>query len=151
MGDLSRNFSSREFRCRCGCDRAEVNPRLVEALQQLRDLAGRPIRITSGYRCPDHNRAKGGKKRSQHLLGNAADLAIDGLSVIEMYCLADKVAAVRSGGIGLYPKNGIIHVDVRDGYARWGRLGKKYVALATALSAQRAGEKPTKGDDHATA
>ena len=151
MGDLSRNFSSREFRCLCGCDRAEVNPRLVEALQELRDLAGRPIRITSGYRCPDHNRAQRGKKRSQHLLGNAADLAIDGLSVIEMYCLADKVAAVRNGGIGVYPKNGIIHVDVRDGYARWGRLGKKYVRLDTALAAKQAGEKPTKGDDHATA
>ncbi len=114
MGDLSRNFSKHEFRCRCGCDRAEVNPRLVEALQELRDLARRPIRITSRYRCPDHNRAQHGKKRSQYLLGNAADLVIDGLSVIEMYCLADKVAAVRNGGIGLYPKNGIIHVDVRD-------------------------------------
>ena len=118
---------------------------------KLRDLAKRPVRITSGYRCPDHNRAQRGKKGSQHLLGNAADLVIDGLSVVEMYCLADKVVAVRDGGIGLYPKDGIIHVDVRDGYARWGRLGKKYVSLATALSAQQAGRKPTEGDDHATA
>ena len=39
MGDLSRHFSTHEFRCRC-CGRAEINPRLVEALQALRD---RPV------------------------------------------------------------------------------------------------------------
>ena len=143
MGDLSRNFSKHEFRCRCGCERAEINPRLVEALQELRDLADRPVRITSGYRCPDHNRAKGGKRRSQHLLGNAVDVVIDGLTPIEMYCLADKVSAFRNGGLGIYPNNGIIHVDVRDNYARWGRLEGKYVSLAQALE-------PKTGDPHAT-
>ena len=144
MGDLSRNFSAHEFRCRCGCDRAEINPRLVEALQALRDLAARPVRITSGYRCPDHNRSKGGKPRSQHLLGKAVDVVIDGFTVTQMYCLADKVAAFRNGGLGIYPDNGIIHVDVRDDYARWGRLDGKYVSLAQALE-------PTTGDQHATA
>ena len=87
MGDLSRNFSRHEFHCRC-CGRAELNPRLVEALQELRDLAGRAVRITSGYRCPDHNRAEGGSKRSQHLLGNAADIVIGGHRPTEMFCLA---------------------------------------------------------------
>ena len=144
MGDLSRNFSTHEFRCPCGCDRAEINPALVEALQELRDLAVRPVRITSGYRCPDHNRAKGGKRRSQHLLGNAVDVVIDGLTPVEMFCLAEKVAAFRNGGLGIYPNNGIIHVDVRDAHARWGRLDGKYVSLAQAL------EQAT-GDPHATA
>ena len=143
MGDLSRNFSEHEFHCRCGCGRAEINPRLVEALQELRDLAARPVRITSGYRCPDHNRAKGGKSRSQHLLGNAVDLAIDGLTLIEMFCLADKVAAFRNGGLGIYPNNGFIHVDVRDDYARWGRFDGTYVSLAQALE-------QTTGDPHGT-
>ena len=144
MGDLSRNFSTHEFRCPCGCDRAEINPALVEALQELRDLAARPVRITSGYRCPDHNRAKGGKRRSQHLLGNAVDVVINGLTPVEMYCLAEKVEAFRNGGLGIYPNNGIIHVDVRDEHARWGRLDGKYVSLAQAL------EQAT-GDSHATA
>ena len=45
------------------------------------------MRITSGYRCPDHNRSKGGKRRSQRLLCNAIDIAMDGLTPIELYCL----------------------------------------------------------------
>ena len=42
-------------------------------LQPLRDRFG-PIRITSGYRCPELNSAVGGVKNSQHLRGEAADI-----------------------------------------------------------------------------
>ena len=42
-------------------------------LQPLRDRFG-PIRINSGYRCPELNRAVGGVKNSQHLRGEAADI-----------------------------------------------------------------------------
>ena len=109
-----------------------------------RDLAAAAVRITSGYRCPEHNRAVGGAKRSQHLLGNAADIVIDGRSVAETYELAEQVPAFRNGGIGVYPEQGFVHVDVRDGRARWGRLDGRYVALEKAL-------KPTGGGEHATA
>jgi len=143
MGDLSKNFSRSEFACRC-CGKTEIDQRLVGALQELRDLAGAPVRVTSGYRCPEHNRAVGGAKRSQHLLGNAADIVIKNLSVASMYELATRVQAFRNGGIGVYPEQGFIHVDVREGRARWGHLAGKYVTLAEAL-------KQTEGDNHATA
>ena len=42
-------------------------------LQPLRDKFG-PIRINSGYRCPELNRAVGGASNSQHLRGEAADI-----------------------------------------------------------------------------
>ena len=42
-------------------------------LQPLRDRFG-PIRINSGYRCPELNSAVGGVKNSQHLRGEAADI-----------------------------------------------------------------------------
>ncbi len=42
-------------------------------LQPLRDRFG-PIRITSGYRCPEQNRAVGGASNSQHMRGEAADI-----------------------------------------------------------------------------
>lgn len=42
-------------------------------LQPLRDKLGFPIRITSGYRSPDVNRAVGGSATSQHCFGQAAD------------------------------------------------------------------------------
>jgi len=143
MGDLSKNFSRHEFACRC-CGRAEINQRLVDALQELRDLACELVRISSGYRCPEHNQAIGGATRSQHLLGTAADIAVRGLTPAAMFSLAEEVEAFRNGGIGVYPDKGFIHVDVRDGRARWGQLDGKYVALAEAL-------KNTGGNDHATA
>ena len=42
-------------------------------LQPLRDKFG-PIRITSGYRCPELNHAVGGASNSHHLRGEAADI-----------------------------------------------------------------------------
>ena len=48
---------------------------LVEMLlDPLRQVWGRPIVISSGYRCPELNILIGGAKHSHHLLGCAADL-----------------------------------------------------------------------------
>ena len=46
----------------------------IEQLDELRRLYGKPIIITSGYRCPELNKAVGGKPNSQHVKGQAADL-----------------------------------------------------------------------------
>ena len=47
-----------------------------EVLEPLRQHYGKPIRITSGYRCPLLNAAVGGVTNSQHLYGEAADLSV---------------------------------------------------------------------------
>lgn len=46
---------------------------VVELLQPLRDTYGKPIRISSGYRCAELNRLVGGVASSQHTKGEAAD------------------------------------------------------------------------------
>ena len=46
----------------------------IEQLDELRRLYGRPIIITSGYRCPALNKAVGGKPNSQHVKGQAVDI-----------------------------------------------------------------------------
>ena len=74
MGDLSKNFSTQEFQCPC-CGVASVDPRLVNLLQKVRDEFGKPISITSGYRCAAHNKAVGGSETSSHLSGLAVDMA----------------------------------------------------------------------------
>lgn len=43
-------------------------------LDPLREAWGRPITVTSGYRCPALNRAVGGSRTSHHLKGMAADI-----------------------------------------------------------------------------
>ncbi len=48
---------------------------LVEKiLDPLREAWGGPIIVTSGYRCGKLNRAVGGATKSQHMLGQAADI-----------------------------------------------------------------------------
>ena len=47
-----------------------------EVLEPLRQHYGQPIRITSGFRCEALNEAVGGVGRSQHMLGEAADLSV---------------------------------------------------------------------------
>ena len=42
-------------------------------LQPLRDKLGKPIHVTSGYRCEELNRLVGGVPTSQHTKGEAAD------------------------------------------------------------------------------
>ena len=48
---------------------------LIEhCLDPIREKFGKPITVTSGYRCEKLNELVGGKSNSQHLRGEAADL-----------------------------------------------------------------------------
>ena len=88
-----KHFSEKEFWCRCNqCQKGDAEmgippggmigsvPENVKALVEnvldpLREKYGKPIQVNSGYRCPNHNLAVGGASRSQHLFGEAADIA----------------------------------------------------------------------------
>jgi zinc D-Ala-D-Ala carboxypeptidase len=45
--------------------------------QPIRDHFGIPIGISSGYRCKELNKAIGGSKYSQHMIGEALDIDAD--------------------------------------------------------------------------
>ena len=47
---------------------------IEQVLDPLRELWGKPLRVTSGYRCTRLNRLAGGVDNSQHIVGEAADL-----------------------------------------------------------------------------
>ena len=47
---------------------------LMKFLDKMRDAWGGAIIVNSGYRCPDLNKAVGGKQTSGHLSGYAADI-----------------------------------------------------------------------------
>lgn len=50
----------------------------LKVLQPLRDHFAEPVRISSGYRCQALNKLVHGVYNSQHLLGQAADIYLDG-------------------------------------------------------------------------
>lgn len=51
-----------------------LNKLCTDIIQPIRDKYGKPMVITSGYRCKALNKAVGGVKTSQHVLGQAADI-----------------------------------------------------------------------------
>lgn len=124
--DDIKYFKRDEFRCPCGkCGGFPVEPKesLVRTVNRIREVLGVPVIIVppdghsggSGVRCADYNAEIGGVSNSMHLGGGAADLH-SGATPAQMKAAAEKVMG-NTGGIGLYDWG--IHVDVRDGCARW--------------------------------
>ena len=120
---LAPDFKVRELRCKDGSDTVMVDEVLTVVLQCIREHFGKPVTITSGYRTAAHNAAVGGAKSSQHLLGRAADIRVEGVSVEEVAAYAESLMP-DWGGVGRYPvkagrATGWVHVDTRADKARW--------------------------------
>lgn len=139
-------FPEHEFGCR---DRARgltkppycngstgkgIKVELKEGLLTLREAIGRPIIISSGYRCPAYNKYVGGAPKSQHMLGTAADIMVRGYTSEQLIELVEELDLFT--GRGLYPTRGFAHVDVRRGLfglpTRWVQPpGKSQFAVAS--------------------
>lgn len=120
---LAPSFNAREFRCRDGTDTILVDEALTVVLQCIREHFGKAVTITSGYRTPEHNAEVGGSKSSQHLLGRAADIRVQGVSVEDIAAYAESLMP-DWGGVGRYPvkagrATGWVHVDTRQNKSRW--------------------------------
>lgn len=88
MGTISKDFSYREFERSEVADakhicnvitsfevRDSIQALTENVLQPLRDAWGKPLKVNSGYRCKALNAAVGGVPTSQHVKGEAADIA----------------------------------------------------------------------------
>ena len=110
MGDMTEHFSRSEFACRCGCGRADVDLRLVSRLEMVRRVLDRPMVITSGARCPEWNRAVGGKPNSAHLQGTAADIQCE--RSLERFELVREALAAGFRRVGI--ARDFVHLDLAD-------------------------------------
>ena len=117
---LSKNFTSDEFECPC-CGKNIVKGLLVDKLQQLRDLINKPIIITSGYRCPLHNKKVGGYSKSPHIDGLAVDIKVGGISPLDLAFIANMIGNIR---LGIYPNH--LHIDIKPCNPSCYWLVKKY-------------------------
>ena len=84
-------------------------------LQPLRDKYGKPIVVTSGYRCRALNELVGGAKNSDHLYGFAADIYgenIDGNLVLLMLLKDMRFKQV------IWERDRWIHVSWQKGHNR---------------------------------
>ena len=124
--NITKDFNTKEFRCSAS-NELKLETKLVYALQELRDLLGKPIKITSGYRHPtlhpiEAAKTKMGKPVGQHAHGKAVDFCVNGVKTSDLLKYVLKIKDFEKGGVGL--ARNYIHCDVRDtGSARWGYNG----------------------------
>ena len=86
-------------------------------LQAIRGDWG-PLRITSTWRTPQHNQQVGGAENSQHLIW-ATDIVPTDPTPERIEDLAEAAEFEAFDGIGIYPRIGFLHVDLRGHKARW--------------------------------
>lgn len=115
-GATSEHFSASELACHHGVNLCTQE--LVDGLEELRAIVGKPVRVNDATRCEICNAKVNGAKNSQHRLGLAADIQVEGMTAAELYRAALQVPAFRDGGIGVSLKS-YIHVDVRPRLTRW--------------------------------
>jgi uncharacterized protein YcbK (DUF882 family) len=97
---------SRLLRCKRTDTATTIEPRLFVILSHVYDHFGeRRIEVTSGYR----NQVR---TTSNHFRGSATDIHLQGVSPRELSAF---IESLDSGGmgVGLYPRGGFVHVDVR--------------------------------------
>ena len=117
---LSPHFNAREFRCQCGQPHETlIASELVDKLEALYTaLNCSKIIVTSGYRCPEHDKAVGGTSSGQHTKGTAADVCCYG-QPISSKTVCCKAQNLGFGGIAnITSSYQYTHLDVRTGY-RW--------------------------------
>lgn len=128
---LSANFSSTEFDCHgSGCCSATlIDEKLIEYLQKIREHFGKPVNVSSAYRCAKHNKNIGSTTSSRHTKGQAADIYITGIAPAEIAKYAESIGIL---GIGLYETNSdghFVHVDTRTTKSFW--YGQKQAKRTT--------------------
>ena len=87
-----RFFAASEFVCRgvtCCGGTERMDEDFVLRLDDLRKALGKPIIITSGYRCPEHNDAVSSTgRKGPHTTGKAVDIAVYGRDAFTIIRLA---------------------------------------------------------------
>jgi len=109
--DSSQYFSKAELQCKCGCEQAPMDPQFLMMLDELREKLNKPLRVSSGFRCPSHNsKVSGTGETGPHTTGKAIDLAVDRAFAYETLRAS---MAMGFTGIGVKQKGGgrFLHLD----------------------------------------
>ncbi len=106
------NHYLRDFR---DGEETAFDPALLDFLFDLRAHFGGTgtYQVISAYRSPATNemlrsKSSGVARHSQHLLGKAIDVRLDG---VDLLSLRDKALEMRRGGVGYYKQSNFVHVD----------------------------------------
>ena len=114
---LTKNFAVSEMECKCGCGTADMDEDFMKILQNIREDMNRPLKISSGVRCANHNsKVSSTGKDGPHVPrtnGTAAsDILIAGADALRLIDIARKHG---SSGVGISQRGNhakrFIHLD----------------------------------------
>ena len=107
------NHIMRDFRAH---DIKQIDTHLLDLLSviSIKLNPEKPFHVISGYRSPETNaklrkRGKGAAKNSYHIHGKAVDILLPGYRTSVLRRTAFKL---RKGGVGYYPRQKFVHIDV---------------------------------------
>ena len=109
MSASSKNFSAEELVCTC-CGESGVQQWALDKLQMVRNSTGRPLKITSAYRCKNHPVESRKKKAGTHNQGIAFDIYTS--NGAERYQIITQGLLAGASGIGV--AKSFIHLDWRE-------------------------------------
>ena len=95
--NLTPHFTLDDLSCTTNKEYKELNLKRAEKnlgkmymlagfAERVREIVGKPLIITSGYRCDSLNKAVGGSPTSQHKLGEAIDFKVRGMTNSQVSC-----------------------------------------------------------------
>ncbi len=106
------NYICRDYRTDEACS---MDKKLFDQLTYIQRLVGKDaeINIISAYRSPVTNgklrsQSTGVAKKSYHMLGQAVDFSLTGVSLARVHQAA---LSLKAGGVGYYPRSGFVHID----------------------------------------
>jgi zinc D-Ala-D-Ala carboxypeptidase len=107
--NITSNFTNTELSCHCGCGVNLMSVPFVGLLQKIRDNYGKPMIVTSAYRCKAYNDSiPGAAPESWHCKGLAVDIACQ--SPLDRYRLIKLAIDFGITGIGVSSK--FLHFDI---------------------------------------
>lgn len=109
----SNNFSTRELSCSC-CGVNHVEPKALRQLQELRTRIGRPLVLTSAYRCPQHPNERDKTTVGRHAQGIAFDIKCSPREIAQLVSIAYDLGFRGFG----YAKS-FLHIDLREFDGGW--------------------------------
>jgi hypothetical protein len=102
-------FKQSEFRCKCGCGADTMQEKLIRVADRVREHFDRPMQVSSGRRCANHNARVGGVSNSRHLSGKAMDFCVVGKTAAQVLDYVKQQPEIRYA----YAIDGTyVHMDV---------------------------------------
>jgi zinc D-Ala-D-Ala carboxypeptidase len=104
-------FKIEEFACR-HCGEVRMDPFFLGRIDRLREYYGKPLVVSSGYRCPIHNAATSGTgPTGPHTTGHAADFLVARGQALELLRVALSMKAFTGIGVQQKGVGRFIHLD----------------------------------------